>query len=50
MTGPDEKFLTTQVLTYLGNKRALLPQIGQAVETVRRSFFDACSGGGIVSR
>ena len=57
MTGPDEKFLTTQVLTYLGNKRALLPQIGQAVETVRRSlgggrlsFFDAFSGSGIVSR
>ena len=53
----DSAFLTRQIITYLGNKRALLPQIGEAVEQVKRSlgrsrvsFFDAFSGSGIVSR
>ena len=52
---PD--YLTTQILTYLGNKRALLKFIGDGVETVKKdlakeklTFFDAFSGSGIVSR
>lgn len=52
---PD--YLTTQILTYLGNKRSLLKFIGDGVETVKKdlskrklTFFDAFSGSGIVSR
>lgn len=52
---PD--YLTTQILTYLGNKRSLLKFIGDGVEFVKRdlskerlTFFDAFSGSGIVSR
>ena len=51
------EYLTTQLLTYLGNKRALLPFLGAGVESVKKSlgkerltFFDAFSGSGIVSR
>ena len=50
-------YLTEQVLTYLGNKRALLPFLGAGVAAVKEalgkeriSFFDAFSGSGIVSR
>lgn len=50
-------YLTTQILTYLGNKRSLLRFIGDGVEEVKKvvgkeriSFFDAFSGSGIVSR
>ena len=50
-------YLTEQILTYLGNKRALLPFLGAGVEIVKKSlgkerltFFDAFSGSGIVSR
>ena len=53
----DKAYLTTQILTYLGNKRSLLKHIGDGVERVKRSlgrervsFFDAFSGSGIVSR
>jgi adenine-specific DNA-methyltransferase len=52
---PD--YLTRQVLTCIGNKRALLGPIGAAVERVKRRLgrrrlriFDAFSGSGIVSR
>ena len=52
---PD--FLASQLLTYLGNKRALLKFIGAGVEQVKRglskerlSFFDCFSGSGVVSR
>ena len=52
---PD--YLATQVLTYLGNKRALLKFIGEGVAAVKKdlakeklTFFDAFSGSGIVSR
>ena len=55
--GEYEAYLTTQILTYLGNKRSLLPFIGYAVNMVKNSlgkdrisFFDAFSGSGIVSR
>ena len=53
----SSEYLTTQLLTYLGNKRALLPFLGTGVEIVKQSlgkerltFFDAFSGSGIVSR
>ncbi len=64
MTGADATnatenpdYLARQLITCIGNKRALLPFIGAAVERVRErlgrgplSFFDAFSGSGIVSR
>ena len=50
-------YLTTQILTYLGNKRALLPFIGAGVEAVKQAlgkeritFFDVFAGSGVVSR
>ena len=50
-------YLTTQILTYLGNKRSLLRFLGEGVSIVRKSlggrrisFLDAFSGSGIVSR
>jgi len=50
-------YLTTQLLTYLGNKRALLPFLGAGVEIAKKSlgkerltFFDAFSGSGITGR
>ena len=50
-------YLTTQLLTYLGNKRALLPFLGAGVKMVKKalgkkriSFFDAFAGSGVVSR
>ena len=52
---PD--YLSRQIITYIGNKRALLGQIGQVVEGVklrlgkdRLRVFDVFSGSGIVSR
>ncbi len=52
---PD--YLSKQLITCLGNKRALLGPIEAAVEKVRRrlgreriSFFDLFSGSGVVSR
>ncbi len=52
---PD--YLARQLLTYIGNKRALLGQIGTAVERVKHRLkksklrvFDAFSGSGVVSR
>lgn len=55
--GESHAYLTTQILTYLGNKRALLPFIGSGVEAVKKSlgkeritFFDVFAGSGIVSR
>ena len=53
----DPDFLSRQIITYIGNKRALLGQIGQVVEGVkgrlgkeRLRVFDVFSGSGIVSR
>ena len=50
-------FLTEQLITYIGKKRALLPFIGQGVEIVRRELgkekltcLDIFSGSGIVAR
>jgi adenine-specific DNA-methyltransferase len=52
---PD--YLSRQLLTYLGNKRALLSHIGRAVERVKRRLgkrrlqvLDLFSGSGVVSR
>ena len=57
MNEESEAYLTTQLLTYLGNKRSLLRFIGDCVDTVKRelgkdriTFFDAFSGSGVVSR
>lgn len=53
----DPQYLQDQLITYLGNKRALLPLIGQAVDTVltatgrkKLAFLDIFSGTGVVSR
>ncbi len=53
----DPRFLSEQLITYLGNKRALLPLIGRGVKTVMQRtgqkklrIFDAFSGSGVVSR
>jgi len=53
----DPDYLSRQVLTCIGNKRALLGHIGGAVERVKRRLgkarlqvFDAFSGSGVVSR
>jgi adenine-specific DNA-methyltransferase len=53
----DQDYLTRQLITYIGNKRALLGPIEDAVERVcarlgrrRLHIVDAFSGSGIVSR
>lgn len=50
-------YLSRQLITYIGNKRALLGHIGMAVNRVKRRLgkdrlrvFDAFSGSGVVSR
>ena len=56
-SGEDPEYLTRQLITYIGSKRALLGQIGAAVQQVKHKLgkdrlrvFDAFSGSGIVSR
>ena len=51
------EYLTEQLITYIGNKRALLPFIGQGVSIVQNelgkdklSCLDVFSGSGIVAR
>ena len=51
------EFLTEQIITYLGNKRALLSFIDGAIQIVRKELnlnkidtFDVFSGSGIVAR
>nr|MCR4900079.1 DNA adenine methylase [Treponema sp.] len=53
----NPEFLTQQLITYIGNKRTLLPFIGQAVAIVKKdlnkskiSCADVFSGSGIVAR
>ena len=53
----DPNYLSEQLITYIGNKRALLGQIGKAVMCVKKRtgqehlrVFDAFSGSGVVSR
>ncbi|SMQ58102.1 adenine-specific DNA-methyltransferase [Altererythrobacter xiamenensis] len=54
---PPESFLTRQLITYIGNKRALLPFIDSAFAQVqaelghrRMSMLDLFSGSGVVAR
>lgn len=51
------KFLTEQIITYIGNKRSLLSFIGSGINIVKESLgkkklscFDVFSGSGVVSR
>lgn len=53
----DPRYLSEQLITYLGNKRSLLGQINTVIETVRErvggrklTTCDAFSGSGVVSR
>ena len=55
--GESERFLSEQIITYIGNKRSLLSFIGDAVEQVKKELkkekldtFDVFAGSGIVSR
>ena len=52
-----EEFLTKQLITYIGNKRALLGLIGDGIKKVQNKLhknklrmFDVFSGSGIVAR
>lgn len=56
-TKENEKFLTEQIITYIGNKRSLLSFIGTAIDYVKAdlnkeklSTVDIFSGSGVVSR
>ncbi len=60
-SGPDKRsedprFLSKQLVTYIGNKRSLLPQIQEAVAMVATELgrkpraLDAFAGSGVVSR
>ena len=53
----NEEYLSTQIITYIGNKRSLLDFIGEAIEVVKKDLnkdkldiIDLFSGSGIVSR
>lgn len=53
----NPEYVSRQLITYIGNKRALLGHIGRAVQHVKRrlgkarlAIFDAFSGSGVVSR
>jgi adenine-specific DNA-methyltransferase len=53
----DPAFLTDQLITYIGNKRSLLANIGHALNQVKRRLskdrlriFDVFAGSGVVSR
>lgn len=55
--GENEAYLNRQIITYLGNKRALLPFIGEGLDIVhgrlggrKLKVFDVFSGSGIVAR
>ena len=52
-----EEYLTRQLITYIGNKRALLGFIGNGIRKVQKKLnknkiktFDVFSGSGIVAR
>ena len=57
MLSENPDFLQSQLITYIGNKRALLPFIQQGIETVQNKLhkeklncIDVFSGSGIVAR
>jgi len=56
-TGEDEAYLTQQIITYIGNKRSLLPFIGKGLDIVKERLgkdklvsLDLFSGSGVVAR
>jgi adenine-specific DNA-methyltransferase len=56
-TGENSSFLQEQLITYIGNKRALLPFIGEALRKVQKHLgceklraLDLFSGTGVVAR
>jgi len=53
----SNNYLTQQIITYIGNKRSLLPLIGEGIHEVQRTLnkdklvtFDVFSGSGVVAR
>jgi adenine-specific DNA-methyltransferase len=57
LAGEDPGYLTSQLITYIGNKRAMLDPIRGAIEVVQKRtgreklrILDAFSGSGVVSR
>lgn len=57
MLGEDPAYLTEQLITYIGNKRALLNFIGKGLDIIKRKLnkqklkiADVFSGSGVVSR
>jgi len=57
LTTEKKEYLTQQLITYIGNKRALLDFIGEGIGRVQKKLgrkklitFDAFSGSGIVAR
>ena len=53
----EPNFMTDQIITYLGNKRKILPHIIKCIDTIEEreggrklSMADAFAGSGIVSR
>lgn len=57
LIGENPDYLTSQLITYLGNKRALLKPIAEAITRVQKRLgkeklqcFDVFSGSGVVSR
>lgn len=53
----NEKYLTEQLITYIGNKRSLLGFIGESINDIKRELgvdklitFDGFAGSGVVSR
>ena len=57
MLHENEDYLSKQLITYIGNKRSLLPFIGEALEKVKKRLgkeklrvLDAFSGSGVVAR
>jgi adenine-specific DNA-methyltransferase len=53
----DEAYLTSQIITYIGNKRSLLPFITKGIQIVQEhlnknklNIFDVFSGSGVVAR
>ena len=55
--GEDDAYLTQQIITYIGNKRSLLPFIGKGLDIVQARLaknklvsLDLFSGSGIVAR
>jgi adenine-specific DNA-methyltransferase len=57
MSGEKNEYLTQQLITYIGNKRALLGFIGEGIKIVQKNLgkeklklFDVFSGSGIAAR